>query len=386
MPVKICMLTSVHQPFDGRIFHRECKTLVQAGYEVTLISPADFEREERDGIAVLGVPRPASRRGRPLVWWRLLRLVRGLQPDVIHFHDPELLLLVPLLRTLMGKPVKIVYDVHEYFADSVASKYWIPRGLRPFAASIAARLERALVRGVHGIVCAVEQQKQLYAGFQGPMVAVRNLPLARLFENAQPHPSLDVDGLKLIYVGLILPKRGIDVLLEAMRLLRQQGHQDIFLFLVGPETSPAYMERVRQFIQTNDLSVQVRLLGYVPHEELKHYLMAADIGMAPGLPTRQYRNPGIATKLFEYMLCTLPIISVDHPHRRKYIEESNCGLLVPGDDAAAHAQAILWLQNHPEQASAMGQRGRAMVLKSYAWEQEQEKLLAFYQDLGAPVR
>lgn len=382
MSLRICVLTSIHQPFDGRIFHRECKTLAQAGYQVTLIAPADFERQERDGITVLGVPRPASRYQRPLIWWRLYRLIRRLRPDVIHFHDPELLMLVPLFRMTLGRNVKIVYDVHEYFVDSLAEKYWIPSRLRAFAMSAAGWLERLLVRGVDGIICAVEGQKPLYDGFRGPMAVVRNLPFAALFEDAEPHPALDVEGFKLIYVGLILPIRGIDVLLAAMRVLRQRGHRDVHLFLVGPATSPAYIQEIQTFVQNHQLTDQIHWLGYVPHDQLKHYLANAHLGLVPGLRTRQFRNPGISTKLLEYMLCALPIVSVNHPHHLVHLEESNCGLTVSPEDASAHAEAILWMREHPDEARAMGQRSQAMVLDRYTWEREQSQLLTFYQALS----
>ncbi|MGD9099603.1 MAG: glycosyltransferase family 4 protein [Anaerolineae bacterium] len=381
--MRICVLTSVHQPFDGRIFYRESRTLARAGYEVTLIAPADFQWEERDDVTVLGVPRPTSRLGRPRIWWRLYSLVRRLQPDVIHLHDPELLLLVPLLRLTMGRRLKIVYDVHEYFADSLAGKYWIPARLRPLARFAAKWLERLLVRWVQGIVCAVEEQKSLYGGFRGPITVVRNLPFAALFENAKQHPTLNVRGFKLIYVGLILPKRGINVLMEAMRVLREQGMTDVHLFLIGPDTSPAYIQELQAFAQAHQFERQLHWLGYVPHEQIKHYLVSADVGMAPGLRTRQYQNPGISTKLFEYMLSALPIISVDHPHRRVYIEESDCGLLVPPQDASAYAESVLWLRAHPHEARVMGQRGRAMVLDHYTWEQEQSSLLEFYRKLSS---
>jgi glycosyltransferase involved in cell wall biosynthesis len=379
----ICVITSVHRPFDGRVFYRQCKTLAQAGYQVTLIAPADFERQQRDGLTVLGVPRPTSRRQRPLVWWRLYRLVRRLHPHVVHFHDPELLLLVPLFRLTLGRDVKIVYDVHEYFVDSLAEKYWIPSRLRALAVSAAGGLERLLVRGVDGIICAVEGQKPLYAGFRGPIAVLRNLPFATLFENAEPHPALDVDGFKLIYVGLILPKRGIDVLLAAMQILRQQGQKDVHLFLIGPDTSPAYIQEIQALVRDHQLFDQVHWLGYVPHDQIKHYLANAHVGLVPGAPTRQYRNPGISTKLLEYMLCGLPIVSVDRPHHLVYLEESNCGLAVPLGDAPAHAEAILWLRDHPHEARTMGLRGRAMVLDHYTWEREQSRLLEFYQKLSS---
>ena len=105
MSTEICVLTSVHQPFDGRIFHRECRSLVEAGYRVTLIAAANLEPAERDGVAILSVKPASSRWQRPLIWWRLYRQVLRLRPQVIHFHDPELLLLVPLFR--LALPVRL---------------------------------------------------------------------------------------------------------------------------------------------------------------------------------------------------------------------------------------------------------------------------------------
>jgi glycosyltransferase involved in cell wall biosynthesis len=355
--------------------------LAQAGYRVTLIAPADFERDERDGITVLGVSRAASRFQRPWVWWRLYRLACRLRPDVIHFHDPELLFLAPLFRITWGRWVRIVYDVHEYFVDSLANKFWIPRWLRPITRFTARWVEKILVRGVHGIICAVDGQKPLYVDSGVLVAVVRNLPVADLFEDAEPHPALDSGGFKLIYVGLILPERGIDVLLEAMHVLHQRDVRDIYLYLIGPDTSPAYTKRIQSFVQTHQLTDHVRWLGYVPHGQIKHYLANAHVGMIPGLRTRQFRNPGLSTKLFEYMLCGLPIISVDHSHHRIYVEECNGGLMVSPKDASAYAEAIVWLRDHPSEARAMGQRGRTMVLNHYTWEQEQSRLLAFYQEL-----
>ncbi len=381
MPAHICILTSVHKPFDGRIFHREARTLAEAGYRVTLIAPTRNAPQTRDGVRVLGVAPPATRLGRPLVWARLLRCVLSLKPDAIHFHDPELLLLVPFLRLLLKRDVRIIYDVHEYFVASLANKYWIPAKLRPVAVKLAGALERLLVSGVDAIVCVVQEQTLIYDYFDGPISVARNLPRAALFENPNPHPDLDVPGFKLIYVGLLLPKRGINTLLEAMNILRQEGHADVKLFLIGPPTSLAYINEIQTYLQNHHLEEQVQWLGYVQHEELKHYLANAHIGMAPGRHTQQYRRPGIATKLFEYMLGGLPIVTSDQPHRRKYIEESNCGLVVSAEDARAHADAILWLHDHPEEANAMGRRGMEMVLDHYTWESETPNLLTLYQTL-----
>lgn len=378
---RVVVLTSVHKPFSGRIFHRQCVSLAEHGYEVTYVAPAEFKSVEKLGVTVRGVKPAGSRLARPLVWLRLFLVAIGLRPQVIHFHDPELLLLMPFLKLWLGRKTITLYDVHEYFVDSLADKYWIPKALRGLAMRLAKSLERFCIRWVDGIVCAVDGLVPLYEKAAKPVVVARNLPRESLFRDGVAVDAMRFDGFKLIYAGLILPKRGINVLLEAMRIIHQEETTDIHLVLIGHIYSDDYKVYIQRFCEEHRLTEYVRWLGVVPHEEVKNYLVGAHVGLAPGLVTRQYSNPGIATKLFEYMLCSLPIISADYPHRRVYIEEADCGIMVPPEDAAAHAKAFKYLRQHKEEAVAQGERGRAFVRAHYTWEVESKRLLAFYSDL-----
>ena len=58
--MKICHLTTVHNPFDTRIFHKECKTLVKEGHHVTLISPHE-KKEVIEEVRMLPVPKAKNR-------------------------------------------------------------------------------------------------------------------------------------------------------------------------------------------------------------------------------------------------------------------------------------------------------------------------------------
>lgn len=61
--IKVCMITTVHYPFDTRIFHKEAKTLAKAGYEVTLIAQHN-KNEIIDGIKIIALPKPKNRLSR----------------------------------------------------------------------------------------------------------------------------------------------------------------------------------------------------------------------------------------------------------------------------------------------------------------------------------
>lgn len=60
MPARVCILTTVHQPFDTRIFHKQAKTLVEAGNDVTLVAQHD-KNEVVDGVEIVALLKPRSR-------------------------------------------------------------------------------------------------------------------------------------------------------------------------------------------------------------------------------------------------------------------------------------------------------------------------------------
>src|SRR5690606_16984089 len=59
----------------------------------------------------------------------------------------------------------------------------------------------------------------------------------------------------------------------------------------------------------------------------------------------------------------------------------NAGLLVDPLDPRAIAQAMEWMLEHPEEAEAMGRRGRRAVEQRFNWQAEEEKLVKLYQRL-----
>ena len=109
------------------------------------------------------------------------------------------------------------------------------------------------------------------------------------------------------------------------------------------------------------------------------------IGLAVLQPIGQYVDV-LPTKLFEYMSLGIPVVAADYPLCREVVEGSRCGLVVDPTDFRAIGKAISALAADPEQAKAMGERGKTQVAVRYSWAVEEKALLAVYSRLAAKDR
>jgi hypothetical protein len=158
---RIAILTSVHRPFDTRIFQKEARSLAAAGHDVVLLAPHDRE-ETRDGVRIKPIAPARGRVERMLLSpLRLLREVSRLRPDVCHFHDPEL---IPLGIAIAIMGPRVIYDVHENVPKDILAKAYLPTCIRPMVASMVGFLQRAGSRAFAMVVVAREDLQDAFQG------------------------------------------------------------------------------------------------------------------------------------------------------------------------------------------------------------------------------
>src|SRR5580698_7581609 len=124
---KVVHMTSVHTPFDPRIFHKECRSLARAGFDVTVIG-TNWQDGEKDQVmvkSVLGNPSRLSRMTHTV--WRIYKEAKKQKADVYHFHDPEL---IPIGLLLRADGKSVIYDIHEDMPKEILSKHYLPRWSR----------------------------------------------------------------------------------------------------------------------------------------------------------------------------------------------------------------------------------------------------------------
>src|SRR6266545_4217808 len=142
--MRVCVCTVVHHPEDARILHRQIRSLLDAGHEVTYIAPFGAHGATPwQSLTGVDVPRAHGLRRIASLWVTAKTLTGHLREgELLLIHDPELLLVLPFLH----KRPATVWDVHEDTASALVSKAWLPRPLRPVLRPIVRAAERLAER------------------------------------------------------------------------------------------------------------------------------------------------------------------------------------------------------------------------------------------------
>ena len=304
--------------------------------------------------------------------WRASRVAGRQGVDVIihraSVYDAGAAYLARRLRV----PLILYLDAHvEVERAFRGERYW--RGLH-------AKAMRALGRAADVIATPSRAVADYYIGLGLPadrIEIVRNgigeRHLRMGLEMADTHPPLagavaDAGQYTLGFVGSLSRWHGVDLLLDALRILREgrPAGGNPRLVIVGRGTEEDALKA-----RARSLGVEgtVEWRGALSHDDAVRTIGEFDIAILPStLPT------GAPMKLSEYAAMARPIIAPDYPNIRELFAEREEILLVPPDDTGALAQAVRSLVADPPMARRIGRAAQRRV-SGYTWEQAVDRLL-----------
>ena len=360
---KVCHMTSVHALNDTRIFIKECKTLRDAGYDVTLIVQ-HVKDEMIDGIFIKAIDKPRNRLERMLKSTRqVYKRALECDADIYHFHDPEL---IPVGLRLKCRGKTVIYDAHEDVPRQILSKEWIPSSLRISVSSIVEIVEDFSIRRFDAIIVPTDHLWERVFAINKNTVAVKNYP--RVEYNFPINKKNKVPQICYVSSHLSL-KRGI------VPIIRSIENINATLVLAGKMEPYVYniVRKLEGWKKTN-------YVGYVSQEDAYRIMRESVAGLVIFSLEPNYVN-ALPTKMFEYMSFGLPVIVNDIPILREIVDKYKCGICVKPMDSDEISNAIRWLLENPESAFEMGERGRHAVKTEFNWQVESTKLLKLYSDL-----
>jgi glycosyltransferase involved in cell wall biosynthesis len=207
------------------------------------------------------------------------------------------------------------------------------------------------------------------------------IPLGLAMPSRQSSRRKDSGAFRLLFLSRIDAKKGLPVVLRALRAVRDAG-TDAVLTVAG-SGKPRYLREIERLAEGLGVTSYVRFVGFVSAETKARTLAEADLFV---LPSYQ-ENFGLAVA--EAMAAGLPVIVSDQVALAPDIETAGAGLVVPCDASDALAAAVLALAADDKRRRAMGDRGRALVEREFAWDRVAREVVRLYETVinwgGAPV-
>ncbi|HLC96264.1 MAG TPA: glycosyltransferase family 4 protein [Candidatus Nanoarchaeia archaeon] len=320
--------------------------LTSKGHKVLLISESKWVKQnvpslyQAKSILLFGLA--------PVVYHPLgiVKALKKFKPDIIHYHWPSGTMDV-LFREIRKLQVPIIVTLHvavaskRFFFDKVWFNYFglFKRNLRRVQAiNSISRFVQAQLKS--RIKLPQEKLLLIYAGVNTTILKPVKKPTKK--------------GINLIFVGQVMPEKGIDVLIRAVRKVSKQ--MDITLRIIGD----GHLKKPLQRLTRRDKCI--KWIGFVKDQKTiaKHYANS-DLTV---LPTRW--DEAFSLVPVESLACGTPVMATNKGGTPELITSGKTGILLKEGDEKEITKALLSLDK--EELRLMRKDCRNLVLKKYSLE------------------
>ncbi|MDA3005347.1 MAG: glycosyltransferase family 4 protein [Actinomycetota bacterium] len=207
-----------------------------------------------------------------------------------------------------------------------------------------------------------------------PITVVPNGADAAVFMPRDPAEArrrlgIPAEGPVISYVGKLVPRKGVDTLIEAMGILaaRAAGAPRLVMAGIGGMREPLE-QRAAQL----DVADRITWLGKVPHDDVGWVMSAGDVFVLPSL------SEGLPTVVCEAMACGLPVVATAVDGTPEIVDDPATGLLVQPHDAGGLAAALARMLDDPDMARAMGAEALRRSEAEYTWAANARRMEQVY--------
>lgn len=388
------LLQNCAYPRDDRV-RREAKTLVEDGYQITIIAPSASGQpwtETINGVHVIRFPEPPSANGfLGYVWEYGYSMVAisilsfyvfiRYNFDVIHAHQPpDTFAIIAAFYKLFGK--KYVFDHHDLAPELYYARF------TGHGNSVVYKLlllfEKWSCRLANHVIATNQSYKQIElerGNVQNVKITiVRNGPDLKELPQSLIDQELRRKAKIIIgYVGVMGIQDGVDNLIRALRyLIDKCGKTDFLCVLVG---DGAAMPGLRKLVEELKLSDYVFFAGWVAgQQDIARYLNSMDICVAPE-PSDPYNDRSTAAKIMEYMAFGKPIAAFNLPEHR-YTAQS-AAIYASVNNIPDLAEKISYLIDNPDLRAKFGEMGKARLMNELSWVQQEKALIEAYKAISS---
>lgn len=279
------------------------------------------------------------------------RMLKKIKPEII-FVNNEPWSSTAFQVVLMRKLLELNARIMVYTCENLRRKIPFPFNL----------MEKYVLRNIDVLLTLTRTEgKEVFAerGYKGKTAY---LPLS---VDSNVFKKIDDPVLKrsffegkvfiLGFAGRLVPEKGIDTIIKALRDLRKE----ICLIIIGEGPMKT---KLQDLAETMGVKERIRFLGNIYYEELPRYLSCLDTFLLPSLTTKNWKEQ-FGRVLIEAMSCEVPVIGSSSGEIPEVVGEA--GLVFKENDTEDLKEKILTLYNNPSLRMEYSKRGREKTLKVY---------------------
>lgn len=310
-----------------------------------------------------------------LLLWKALTEVRSFRPHLIHAHLHEGTLIGSVLKKLFRIPLLFDYQ-GSLSGESLNHGFF--RATSPLL-KIFKLIERFIDRRADHIITSSDKGRQELVNDWGiGPEKVTNLidgvdtEVFRPYPQSEARRELGISGhVKLVvYLGLFNQYQGVDLLLDAIALVRKKSPDIRFLLMGFPEKE--YQRKA------SDMGIDdfITFTGRVSYDRAPFLLSAGDLAVSPKLSQTEANG-----KLFNYMACGLPTVAFDNQINREILGDH--GIYVERGNTALLASTIVSTLQNSNLMSSLSERLIERSIKIHSWDSRSRQLVSVYRALLA---
>lgn len=320
---------------DQRV-HRTCTELVSMGFHVVLTGRH------------LRTSKPLVNRGYEMARMRLLfdkgplfyaeynlRLFFHLltaKANLIVTNDTDTLLAGFLASRIRRIP--LLHDCHEYFSGvpELVGRKTVTKAWKGIENLIFPRLKY--------IVAVNDSVAELYRReYHVPIHVVRNVPFRKEKCGGSRKEAMGIPPQTkvILYQGAVNIDRGLEEMIHAMKLLRQNA---VFVIVGIGDLS----DKLKELVEKENLGGRVLFAGQIPFQELHHYTCMADIGLSIEKEAGINYQNCLPNKFLDYIQSRVPVLVTPFPEMKKIVEQYDIGAFIHDhrpENLAAKLDAML---------------------------------------------
>ncbi len=183
------------------------------------------------------------------------------------------------------------------------------------------------------------------------------------------------DPFDLLFIGRLVRRKGVDVLLRSVALLKSDPRLHLRVVGGGPEEGALVAETARL-----GLGERVTFEGVVSSERVSELLEECHALVLPAIVTETGETEGLGVVLIEAMGYGKPVIATSAGGIVDIVSDGETGLLAPPGDAAALASTIRRAMDDPESLARIAERGAAFAERAFGWDAIVSSLTAVYEN------